>query len=281
MNDKFQKLREVPHWSFSSLNGFINICSLQWAFKYIYKYEPESIPVNLLFGSVFHKAASWIALMRKQNIYPADEEAMDVFTEMFKLELRCSDVEKLTADNNELKDLEAKGRQMIECLNNEWQEDNVIAISKQFSVMLPGTSKPLIGEVDVIVKDDNNKHILIDWKTSSSKWPIEKAQKDLQATLYMYAYEQLEKNYIASDNVFRYDVITKTKEPKYIQYPTYRNKNDFIKLGQLIQIIERAVKNEIFLPNETSFYCSSCQFKNACKSWHIKQSTKIFPAIAA
>ena len=281
MNKQLSELRKQPHWSFSSLNSFINICSLQWAFRYIYKLESETLPVNLLLGSAFHKAASWIALMRKQGIYPTNEEAKNIFTEMFNIELRSANTDKLDSTVDELKELDPKGRQMLECLNSKWIEDNIVSVAKSFSVLLPGTTIPLIGEIDLIVKDDDNRHILVDWKTSARKWAEDKAQKDLQSTCFMYAYEQLNSDYVASDNVFRYDVVTKTKQPTYNQYITYRNKNDFIKLGKLVQTVEKAVKNEIFLPNETSFYCSSCQFKSACKSWHIKQSTTIFPAKAA
>lgn len=280
MTEEIQKLREKPHWSFSSLNGFINICSLQWAFKYYYKIEEEEgKPVNLLFGSAFHKTASWLAIMRMKDIYPAEKESMDIFSEMWQLE--CNAEENLSINIDEQNLINAKGRDMIECLSKHWMEDNVLAVAKAFSVMLPGTLKFLIGEIDLIIRDENNKHVLIDWKTSSQKWPYGKADKDLQATCFMYAYEQIEPEYVASDNIFRYDVITKTKTPVYTQNITRRNKNDFIRLAQMVKTAEKAIINEIFLPNETSFYCSSCLFKSACKSWHIKQATTIFPAIAA
>ena len=280
MNKQLQKLRELPHWSFSGLNSYLNICSLQWAFKYHYKLTPESVSINLLFGSAFHRTASWIALMRKQNIYPSAEESRDVFTEFFTLELRSVDAEKLESTVEELETLGQKGRKMIECFNSKWMEDNIIAVGKEFSVLLPGTSIPLIGEIDLIVKDEEGRSVLIDWKTSARKWPENKADKDLQATCFMYAYEQMDSDYNASDSVFRYDVLSKTKEPTYNQYETTRNKNNFIKLGQLVQIVERAVKNEIFLPNETGFYCNSCQYKSACKTCHMKQSGKTFPMAA-
>ena len=35
------QLRKKPHWSFSSLNTFLNICSQQWAYRYVYDAEPE------------------------------------------------------------------------------------------------------------------------------------------------------------------------------------------------------------------------------------------------
>jgi hypothetical protein len=38
--------------------------------------------------------------------------------------------------------------------------------------------------------------------------------------------------------------------------------------------VERAVKQEVFLPAETSFSCGDCQFANSCKEWHRKSASK-------
>ena len=50
-----ENLRKTPHWSASSLNTFL-VCSLQWAFRYVYGREPCFVPAGLVFGGVFHKA---------------------------------------------------------------------------------------------------------------------------------------------------------------------------------------------------------------------------------
>ena len=46
--------------------------------------------------------------------------------------------------------------------------------------------KPLIGEVDAIVETDLGP-VLVDWKTSSRRWPAAKAQLELQPTVYLHA----------------------------------------------------------------------------------------------
>lgn len=48
--------RSREHWSFSSLNQFLNICSLQFAFDRIYRLEKTFTPISLSFGSAFHRA---------------------------------------------------------------------------------------------------------------------------------------------------------------------------------------------------------------------------------
>ncbi len=274
MNNLLTELRTKPHWSFSSLNGLLNICSLQWAFKYIYNLEPELTSVSLLFGSAFHKAASWIAILRQQGIYENPQEAQEVFSEAWKIECKAANNFKISAE--EFNILDALGRKMIDCLSRKWTEDNIVAVGKVFSIKVASSEKPLIGEYDLLVKNDLGTNVIIDWKTAEKKWPESKANKDLQATVFCYAYR---KTY-NQDCLFRYDVITKTKDPQYIQYPAYRFNNDFKRLEKLIALAERAVQSEIFFPNDQSFYCSGCQYASACKAWHKTQSKTISLPIA-
>jgi PD-(D/E)XK nuclease superfamily protein len=263
---KLRKLRKKPHWSFSSINSFVNICSLQWAFKYVYKEEPESTPIPLLFGTAFHKTAEWIATGRMKNIAVKAEDAQAVFSEAWNWECRAAD--NLSLPQEEWSLLNSTGRKMIECLNREWTEKNILNVSKVFAVMLPGASKPFIGEIDLIVKDDSEDVVLVDWKTAAKRWPEGKAEGDLQATVFSFAWKQL----TGIIPKFRYDVVTKTKEPAYVQYPTIRTDDDFLRLSHLVGIVEKAVKAEAFFPNEQGFYCNGCQYASACKAWHRKQA---------
>ena len=59
------ELRQEPHHSYSSLSTFLTICPMQYAFRYIYKLEPERTGISLPFGSAFHGALSWLANRRK------------------------------------------------------------------------------------------------------------------------------------------------------------------------------------------------------------------------
>lgn len=275
MSQTLSDLRKKPHHSFSSINGFVNICSLQYAFRYIYKAEPETTPVSLLFGSAFHRTCEWIALGRMQNEAYKVEEAQDVFSECWTVQ--CLDADKLSMTKDEWEQLNATGRRMIECLDREWTEKNILNVAKAFSVRLDGTDVPLIGEIDLIVKDSKGDITLIDWKTAARKWSKDKPAKDLQATCFCYAMKQL----TGLDHTFAYDVVTKAKEPSYTRHTTTRSDDDYKRLNHLVRAVEKAVANEVFLPNEQSFYCSGCQYASACKEWHRKQAATISVPAAA
>ena len=126
--------------------------------------------------------------------------------------------------------------------------------------------KPLIGEYDSLLELDGMT-VIQDLKTSASRWPAGKAHRDLQATAYLYAY----KRETGKDAVFRFDVITKAKEPKIEQHCTTREDDDFYRLVELVKTAEAIIQQGLFYPNEQSFFCRNCDYQTACKSWHQKK----------
>ena len=103
----------------------------------------------------------------------------------------------------------------------------------------------------------------MDWKTSASRWPAGKADRDLQATVFSYAYEKLN----GTTPLFRFDVITKAKNPVCETHYTCRDDSAFRRFESLAVRVQDAVDKGVFLPNETSFACAECPYKNRCKNW--------------
>ena len=54
---RIDKLKEMPHWSYSSLNCFLT-CPLKYKFRYIDNAEPERTGSCFPFGRAFHAALS-------------------------------------------------------------------------------------------------------------------------------------------------------------------------------------------------------------------------------
>lgn len=275
--------RKRPHYSFSSLNLFLNICSLKYAFEYVYRIEKEHTPVNLAFGKAFHAAAEWIARQRQAGEKINTAEIQDLFTECWNLQ--CVSDEKISfSGEDEWKTLNETGRKAVECLNDNWsREEKVLQVSQAFCVPIVDadgntvSEKPLIGEWDCVIRDRLNEVCIVDWKTSARKWPADKAHKDLQATCFTYAHQ----SQFGKNPLFRFDVVTKAKTPAYEQHNTIRTKDDFHRLARMAGVVERAVEAEIFVPNESGFYCDDCTFKGACREWHrAKLKTVTFAKVA-
>ncbi len=260
--ETLNELRKKPHWSFSALNTLANMCSLKWAFRYLYKVENERTSVNLLFGSAFHASAEYVARGRRDGLDDNVKEAQDIFCDYFTSE--CKRTENLSITKDEVNEHNLKGRLMMATLIENWTDRDVIGISKAFSIDIEGLDKPLIGEIDCIVRDENGDVVLIDWKSAARKWAIGKADKDLQATTFLMAYNRLA-GFIPK---FRFDVVTKAKTPTFTTHYTSRTDDDFYRLEYLLLQAQALSKGNIFLPNNQCFCCNNCEYMEACEAWH-------------
>jgi putative RecB family exonuclease len=155
---------------------------------------------------------------------------------------------------------------MLDVALAEWPDDYTVkSVAEAFSVDVPGLSKPLVGEFDLVTVDGGDETIC-DWKTASMKWPNGKAGRDLQATVFTYAYQKM----YGVNPLFRFDVFTKAKNPAHHQFYTLRSHDDFERLVFLAGKIEKAVNTGVFLPVESCMNCSECSYSNRCKAVHRK-----------
>ena len=275
------ELRERPHHSYSSLNTFLNVCPLQYAMRYVYKMESEKTSVNLPFGSAFHGALSWLAARRKNSDYVDVEITRDIFTECWSVE--CDAAVNLTlAPESKWDELNELGRKMVSAFYEGWLEDNVMEVGKAFSVPIIDaegetvSEKPLIGEIDLVVKNEKGEAVIVDWKTSATKWSDGKADSHFQATCFCYAWTHENKRIPP----FRYDVVTKTKAPSYERLNTVRTMDDFYRLAELVKVVERAIANDLFFPMTGGYACKDCPHSRACANWHRNRSRTLFTQAA-
>ena len=80
------ELRQNPHWSYSALNTYLNVCQLQYFYRYVEQPEIERTPVCFPFGKAFHAALTaqaWECLMGSSL---TREEIVNLFAESFKIE---------------------------------------------------------------------------------------------------------------------------------------------------------------------------------------------------
>ena len=233
------ELRKDPHWSYSALNTYLNVCQLQYFFRYVEQAEIERTSACFPFGKAFHavlSAQAWECLMGSSLTH---QESVELFAEAFKIDAEATP--NLIYKEGENFD---KG------------------VAQAFKIDVPGLKKPLIGEWDLLVQDGRDVCI-VDWKTSASRWPAGKADRDLQTTIFSYAYEKLN----GTTPLFRFDVITKAKNPVCETHYTCRDVSAFQRFESLASHVQDAIDKGVFLPNETSFACAECPYKNRCKNW--------------
>ena len=272
--------RDREHWSFSALNQFLNICSLQFAFDRIYKLEKTFTPVSLAFGSAFHRVLEWAALLRKEAKTPQENDARDLFRDLWSRQvqedanIRFDD--EITADT-----CSAQGADLVAAyLKAVDPEEQVLAVNEAFAVPLVDAQgsvleKPLVGEIDCRVAR-GGRTTIVDWKSSARRWPKDQADKSLQPTVYLYAYRQL----YAQEAPMRFEVVVKNKTPVCEQHVTTRTQDQFDRMVELVKQAEKMIAVEHFLPSEQGFYCSGCPHQEACRTWH-RQTARVSLRMAA
>jgi len=258
------------HWSYSSLNQFLNICSLQWAFQRYYQEPREFVTVNLAFGSAFHRTLEAISRHRQEQKFLTEKEARDLFADFWERQLQTEVDLRYEADQDAEK-LSAQGRDLVACYCTRLdQSEEVVAINPTFCVPLIDAQggvleKPLLGEFDLVVKQAGQP-LLVDWKTSATRWNPGKAHRALQPTLYLYGYTQTQAPGPVPE--FRYDIVVKNKTPVFEQHRTTRGPDAFQRVLEKIKLAERMIASEHFYPNEEGMFCKSCPFSGACQNWH-------------
>jgi len=267
--------RDRPHWSFSALNQFVNICSLQYAFQRVMRLPQTFTPVNLSFGTAFHRCCEWIQLTRKDGAAPKRTEAADLFQTLWERQVTEDKSIKFDEDQS-IETCGKQGRDMIGCLVDRLDPaEQVLTVSEAFAVPLvdqwgESLETPMIGEIDTVVVRDGRKTV-VDWKTSGARWPKQKAHLDLQPTVFLYGYQHCH----GEVPDFRFDVVVKNKTPVLEQHLTRRAADRFDRMVSIVKQVERMIAAEHWLPSEQSFYCGGCGYQEACRGWHRQRAQQI------
>ena len=271
--------RKRPHWSYSSINQFLNICSRQFFFDRIAKLPKTFTPVSLSFGSAYHRALEWVNLQRKDGEAPQPEDASDVFAEVWSRQLEEEQDIRFGKDQDAATCLH-QGMSMVSAYVEQIDpEDRVVSVNEAFAVAMVDAAgnvleKPLIGEFDLIVEHDGI--LVCDEKSSARRWPKGQAEKSLQPTAYLYAYHQLH----GIEVPFRFQVAVKNKTPVIEHHVTHRNADQFLRMIEFVKAIDSMIAAEHFLPNEGSFYCGGCPHQAACGAWHRNRARATIPMAA-
>ena len=261
MKRAIESMKDTPHWSYSAFQTYLT-CPMRYYFRYIEHAEAERANVCLPFGRAFHAVLSERA--SKGNSYTV-EDAKEDFAIYFRGETEVSENVSYKPDEDYWF-WNQRGCDMLDVALADWPDDySVKSVAEAFSVNVPGLSKPLVGEFDLVVTDGGDETVC-DWKTASVKWPTWKADRDLQATVFTYAY--LRKHGV--NPLFRFDVFTKTKSPAHHQFYTLRTNDDFDRFVFLAGQIEKAVSNGLFIPLESCMNCAECAYGSRCKAAHRK-----------
>lgn len=256
----------ISSLSASSIQMYME-CSLSFKFKRIDKIEFESTSESLLMGSAIHKTIEDFYQGKKNNRPLTLENLHQKLEEHWKNALE----DEPKVFYKEGKDAESclnEGKELIATYYRELPPDDfkVLGTEMAFKIEIAGLDVPIIGVMDLILMDpESNQIIIVDHKTSSKAYSKDDIEKSLQLTLYYMAAKQY--GYEGEDILLRFDCLIKNKKPRLEQYYTVRTDEDENRLVKKIQHIHQAIEQGIFIPNDASWKCGYCAFKNHCDQW--------------
>jgi putative RecB family exonuclease len=265
-------LRKTEHLSASSIGTYVE-CSLLYYFSKILKLPMEQKSDAMEFGSSIH----WVLEQYYQEKLVGEKLLLKDIHDLWETswKMRAEDKTDISyTKGNDFKSLLMLGIDLLTVWYNKLPGDNynIIAIEEAFSFYLPGIEIPFIGGIDLIEEDAAGTIIVTDHKTSGKSYSASEVDQNQQLTLYQMALKSI--GYADREILLKFDTLIKTKTPKFEQYWTTRSEIDEQRLIRKSVKVWEGIQAGIFIPNDTSWKCSSCSYKSACDAWFMEKGEK-------
>jgi putative RecB family exonuclease len=267
--------QEREHLSATSLKQ-LQSCALQFRLQRLDGLSRSHRSPALITGGIYHGVLASALLMLRDDQDVTKDKLVEIYEERWDAELKISEPPIRWSKKATLKDQHELGRALV----GAWFEqglpifkaaEQILAVEMPFRVPVFNRhgevlETPLEGFIDVVYKEVGGQTIVVDHKTSASKFGDVALELDLQPTVYRHALRFLGYD----DNaVFRFHVITKAKSPKLSIVEVPRGEDDFDRLHWLCENAEQLIRSGLFLPATGSDWrCESCEFLAGCKAAH-------------
>jgi putative RecB family exonuclease len=238
------------HLSYSQISLYLE-CPLLYKLRYIEGEKGEAIPAALVFGSAIHKALAGFYT----DVMDGEPFVLSAFLGAFE-EAWSDAVEEreiIYKEGEDFDSLLGLGRQMLKVFARSVMPQKVIAVEVPFEFRLEhpitgdDSSVPLKGVIDLIEEDESGMLWVVDHKTAGRAYSEPQIAGDLQMLIYAAAVKQLDV-VEGREVMLRFDVLTKSKKPKFLRYPMYRDGNDIARLFEIVEGVWKAIEAEAFYP---------------------------------
>ena len=254
-----------PHWSYSSISQYLK-CPLQFYFERVLGLTKKTLSDAQVLGSSVHAALAHYHRQLQAGKPVPGRQVQEVFLGTWESHCRRGEIvhsgDRSTEDNLTL------GLVLIEAYLKEPPPTNILAI--EHPMLAPITNsrgdvleKPLLVVPDLITLQEDGTLRVNEIKTSGRAYSQSEVASSLQPTCYANAVYQLS----GEEPTVELTVLVKTRTPKLQRIEAIRTAPDFGRLGDLIEVVARAVEAGIFYPQESPLNCSSCPYFRECREW--------------
>ena len=254
-----------PHWSYSSISQYLK-CPLQYYFERVLRLPKKTISDAQVLGSSVHAALAHYHRQHQAGKPVPDSQVQEVFVASW--EEHCRQAEIVHASNRSTEDNLSLGLILLETYLKEPPPTKIVAIEQPMLAPIVNSQgdvleKPLLVVLDLITRQDDGTLRVNEIKTSGRAYSQSEVATSLQPTCYANALYQL----MGEEPTVELTVLVKTRTPKLQRIEAIRTIPDFGRLGDLVDVVERAVEAEIFYPQESPLNCSSCSYFRECREW--------------
>lgn len=227
----------VEHLSYSSIS-LLQTCGRAWANRYAYGKRGDKASWNLVFGSAWHETIEHTieGIARGANKKKLVNGMPDTFKK--KLIAQVGD-QKVDWDGMTYEDglelgtamaAEPTVKNFVRRYKPLLARDGSPAIEFKFKMQVPGVPVPVIGFIDLINEDG----VPCDLKTAGKRWGQWKADKELQATIYLEAMRQMgaKKN---KELAFEYVVFVKKVPTPVERIITFRTSTQLVQAKMMVK----------------------------------------------
>ena len=256
------ELRKQPHLSASQINSYIE-CGLQYKFSKIDKIPYEYTSDALVFGSTIHHVIAEFHQERMiGNILPI-EELQEIFETYWRKNAEDREDIKYKEGKN-FQTLLNEGKALLSTYSKKFPLGNytVLAIEEPFVFSLDNVPVPIIGFIDLIEEDETGSIIISDLKTTGRTYSSNEIDSNFQLSVYHLAVRS--NGFHDRNIILRFDLLIKTQKPRFEQVYTVRTEEDEARVIKKAQMVWDGINKGVFVPNDASWKCSYCEFKNHC-----------------
>lgn len=254
----------IPHWSYSSISQYLK-CPLQYYFERVLKLPKPTTSSSLIFGGCFHE------VLREYHttLSWGDPWELDELGDLLEHEwdTRTQDINVKYGKNETAEDLLALGKAFLQLYLEQPKPTGIDyieqpALAPLFNSRGECLAKPLMAIFDLMLLN-NGQYSIKEFKTSGQSYSQSQVDTSLQATCYLHLSREL----FVEPTDLEFLVFVKTKTPKLQRISTTRTEADFKRLGDVVEMVDRAITAGIYFPVESPMNCSTCPYQVPCKEW--------------
>jgi CRISPR/Cas system-associated exonuclease Cas4 (RecB family) len=237
---------------------------LKFKFRYVDLIESEEKSAPLAFGSAVHGTIGhYYRRLMEGKLLSADE-----LTAAFNDDFDAQFAVPVKLNGSTPEQMREQGAALIRAYREAVPEPATpIAVEQQITAPVVNilTDEELNGVSLIGILDRVDSGIRpVELKTSAQSYSQLRVDISLQFTIYAYL---LAYHYGVGEIAGDFEVIVKTKVPKFQRLETRRVPRDFDRMFRTIDSVTRGIEDELFHPNPSHMFCTGCDYTQECARW--------------